>query len=264
MGSIKKEFKKVVVSSWKELPKAVIRQLDKEHTNKNTLASIKLLDYGIKYVIQKPKPAEKVVWVDNWKDLPKHKGKGQEGESGWIGTSSARQNKIWLVKGKATAETEWHERYHLKKRHGQGGLPKRSRDFLVHEIRADVYAFNHTGNPKHCLPVLRALYRSVGRIYGIAPAQRLRDIRWALIQGKAPPAWMADFKNLEASVGKFNAKKRGQIQKTQGQLDATRKIFKKMADKGATKKELATGGYLKDLPRIQKDLDDVKKGYWEW
>jgi bifunctional DNA-binding transcriptional regulator/antitoxin component of YhaV-PrlF toxin-antitoxin module len=144
----------------------------------------------------------KVKWVSNpYKEIPKKVRdsadiKPGDGLIGLAGDDGV----IYLVKGRATESTLQHERFHLIYNH-----PKKERDpraWVLHEMQANVYAYKNTGQPKHLLARLRAIFNDICfNVYDVDERKALILIHSALSRTKAPDAWMSDFIKLKEEVG---------------------------------------------------------------
>lgn len=140
---------------------------------------------------------KKLKWVDSWRDIPEaelikgHVEKGQR--SGLVGLNGEKA--IYLVRGKATEATALHEQYHQMKKH-----PAKERDpkaYVLHELQAQMYAYNKLHQPTHIQSHLRAIYRDINSdMYSLSGVKALSCILSALRAVKAPPAWFKDYEKL--------------------------------------------------------------------
>lgn len=141
-------------------------------------------------------PSYKVVWVDNAKDIPL-----KARESSYIYKLSDLAglrdgNTLYLVKGMAGKWVEYHELYHHIKRHP--AKPKNPKDYVLHELEANLYAYEKTGMPRHILMHLKGIWQDLAfNVYSLGGYRAIILIGQALREVNAPQSWMADYKKLK-------------------------------------------------------------------
>ena len=134
-------------------------------------------------------------YVKKFTDLPEY-------EAGLKGYASLKEKTIYLVKDKSPKSTEYHEEYHLKKRHPI--KPKSAEYFVKQEILANLYEYKKCGKPKRILFRLWGMSRELVSLYGITYKQSEPIIRRVVksIDG-IPTGWIKDleiFKNEIANI----------------------------------------------------------------
>jgi hypothetical protein len=137
-----------------------------------------------------------VKWVDSWKDIPKNVRERHNvtSKTHLVGLSDGATT--YLIKGKAAKWTAEHEKYHNVKRHPM--KERNPRDFVLHELQANMSAYKKVGQPKHMLSQLRGIYNDLRvNIYKCNKSEALSAIGSALKQIKAPESWVEDYKKLK-------------------------------------------------------------------
>jgi len=142
-----------------------------------------------------------VKWVKSWRSIPEadlRKGGVRKGQE--VGLRGLNANDaIYLIKGKAGKSAALHEQYHNYKRH-----PAKERDprmYVLHEMEANMYAFQKMRQPLHIREHLLAIFIDVHlSTYKETTAKTLRYILSALKQVKAPPSWFEDYGRLEKYI----------------------------------------------------------------
>ena len=146
----------------------------------------------------------KIKWVKSYNEIPEEIRKYNDVKPGddLIGLAG-NDGIIYLVKGRATDSTAFHEKFHIIYNH-----PRKERDprmYVFHEIQANVYGYKKTGKPKHMLEQLRAIFNDVCyNIYDIDERKALILINSALSRTKAPDSWRDDFVKLKGEVGELS------------------------------------------------------------
>lgn len=146
----------------------------------------------------------KKIWVSSWRDIPKSILEKNKVKSGASLRGIVDKNTIYLIRGKSDESIAKHEEFHIKKRHPS--KEQNPRDYILHEMQANMYAYKETGQPKHILGRLRAIYNDIGyNVYKTSPQATLGMIKSVLIELKVPDTWKADFKELDRLVKKANS-----------------------------------------------------------
>jgi len=90
-----------------------------------------------------------------------------------------------------------HEVGHYKLGHNTIRNPIHPKKYAFEEVEADIFAYKQTGNPKHILMKLRAIYNDLTwREYHINRDEALRCIKRAIYSQKTPELWKTDYKML--------------------------------------------------------------------
>jgi hypothetical protein len=138
----------------------------------------------------------KVKWVNSWKDIPKAARDRAHVDSGSTLVGMTDKGIIYLIKGKASKWMETHEEFHLIKKH-----PGRERDYkiyVLHELEANMAAYDKYSQPKHILSHLRGIYNDIRfNVYQCTNREALSAIGHALRQVKAPDGWLKDYRKLK-------------------------------------------------------------------
>ena len=123
-------------------------------------------------------------YVKQYSDLPEY-------EKGLQGYSSPKDNAIYLVKDKSPKSTEYHEEYHLIKRHPI--KPRNADEFVRQELLANLYAYKKCGQPKRILLRLWGISRELVNLYGKTYKQTLPIIKRVVRSEKGiPTGWLKD------------------------------------------------------------------------
>jgi hypothetical protein len=138
----------------------------------------------------------KVKWVNSWKDIPKEVRERNQITAKTHLHGLSDRGVTYLIRGKSAPWVAEHEEYHHLKKHPS--KERNPRDFALHELQATIYAYNKTGQPKHILSQLRAIYNDLRiNIYKCNKSEALSAISSALKQIKAPSSWVEDYKKLK-------------------------------------------------------------------
>lgn len=137
-----------------------------------------------------------VKWVNSYKEIPKEVLDRVYVDNGSTLIGLTDRGTIYLIRGKAAKWVETHEKFHHVKRH-----PAKERDyrmFVLHELEANMSAYNKFGQPKHILSQLRGIYNdSRFNLYSCTKKESLSAISSALTKVHAPKSWREDFNKLK-------------------------------------------------------------------
>lgn len=138
----------------------------------------------------------KVKWVNSWRDIPKEVRDRAHVDKGSTLVGLTDRGVTYLIRGKAAKWMETHEEFHHIKRH-----PAKERDYkiyVLHELEANISAYNKHGQPKHMLSQLRGIYNDIRfNVYQCTKREALSAISSVLKQIKAPSSWVEDYKKLK-------------------------------------------------------------------
>jgi hypothetical protein len=139
----------------------------------------------------------KVKWVNSWRDIPEDARKRAKVDKGSTLVGLTDRGITYLIRGKASKWMEEHEEYHNAKKH-----PAKERDYkmyVLHELEANMAAYNKYGQPKHILSHLRGIYNDIRfNVYQRTKQEALSAIGSALVKVKAPVGWKEDYQKLKA------------------------------------------------------------------
>jgi len=133
----------------------------------------------------------KVKWVKSWRDFP-----NPDKTSSQMGFSEAETGDVYAIKGVTSRAKVEHEKYHSIQ--GHPNKPYKAINHVDNEIKAYVYAFKQTGQPKHLLQVMKALFNDQTREYKTTPRTALLNIRKTFLkyEGRYPETWQEDYSKL--------------------------------------------------------------------
>jgi len=109
---------------------------------------------------------------------------------------------IYLVKGNYAEYDKLHEEYHCIKNHPD--YPRDVKDFVAHEIEANLYSFSKIGTPRHIDFAIRYWIEDTTSHYKIGVAEALQVIGKTLNKYTIPQSWQDDFNDImkEGYIGR--------------------------------------------------------------
>lgn len=145
----------------------------------------------------------KVKWVNSWRDIPKDVRERNYVDYQLHGLYDKPTNTIYGIRGKTSKADIEHELYHSKKKHPE--TPRVPSVFVINELQANMYAYNTTGQPKHILGKLRAIYNDLVKYkYKLTHKEALNLISQSLNKIQAPNSWHDDFKEASKQASRIN------------------------------------------------------------
>jgi len=119
------------------------------------------------------------------------------------GDSARIQGKTIYVSKDTPRSDIFHEVGHSKLGHNVYKIPMSPSKYAHEEVEADIFAYNHTGYPRHIHMKLRAIFNDLTwREYKIPKMEALQYIKNAIYKQNTPEYWKEDYKLLrrEATI----------------------------------------------------------------
>ncbi len=125
---------------------------------------------------------EKIIWVDSWRDIP-----DLHTSPDVLACHDPKTDTIYLVKGKASRTTLYHEIAHSVK--GHSTYPESPRQFVYNEIDASMWSYHQIGRPRSILSDLRSIFLDLISIYNLKLGIAYEIIAEVLDELKVPIQW---------------------------------------------------------------------------
>ncbi len=102
---------------------------------------------------------------------------------------------VYILKGVPDAEAiKYHETYHFIKKHPDH--PKSPKQYMRHELEADIYANKKTGQHKHIKPQMKAVMNDVIADYKLPASKVVRMMASEVRKKDIPKTYKRDFNHL--------------------------------------------------------------------